>query len=448
MKPICFMIMPFGRKATSAEPGTGVATIDFNALWDRAFAPLIQELGYEAVRADQDNGSLIVTQMIERLYFADLVIADMTIPNGNVYYEVGIRHAARKDSCVLLAADWSRQLFDVAQMRTIRYPLSDGDIGEAAASDAQSAIRTALANFAAGSSPVFESIMGYPDKVDARTASTMKDTMIALAAFQGKVRSARSLPPKLRMARAKELADEVLSDVMMPSVGLAVTRLLKDSADQPSDWSWIVDLIPRLPSSISCIEEVQETLAFALSNAGKPIDAIAKLEELMETHGPTPERLGMLGGRYKRLAAEADDVSSQNHYLNKSIDAYERGMELDLNQYYCSSNLPRLYAKRNGTGDKHRGEAVYHLVLAACDRALKRSVADEWLRPTLLGAAFGASDVVKAEQLAAEVLLEGAPRWKLVTTMEDLRTSLNMNKDAEARSGLERVLEKLSKALA
>ena len=84
-----------GRKATQAEAGRGVPEIDFNALWDRAFAPTIVALGYEPVRADQDTGALIITQMIERLYFADLVLADMTIPNGNVYYEVGIRHAAQ-----------------------------------------------------------------------------------------------------------------------------------------------------------------------------------------------------------------------------------------------------------------------------------------------------------------------------------------------------------------
>ena len=73
-----------------------MANIDFNALWDRAYLPVIKELGYEPVRADQDIGAMIITQMIERLYFADLVLADMTIPNGNVYYEVGVRHAAQK----------------------------------------------------------------------------------------------------------------------------------------------------------------------------------------------------------------------------------------------------------------------------------------------------------------------------------------------------------------
>ena len=133
IRPLCFMVMPYGRKPTQAEAGKGPGEIDFNALWDRAYVPAITALGYEPVRADQDTGALIITQMLERLYFADLVLADMTIPNGNVYYEIGIRHAARRTGCVLLAADWSRQLFDVAQMRTVRYPLSEGDVTETTA---------------------------------------------------------------------------------------------------------------------------------------------------------------------------------------------------------------------------------------------------------------------------------------------------------------------------
>src|SRR5271169_7157877 len=153
MKPICFMIMPYGKKATQAETGQSIATIDFNALWDRAYAPVIKELGYDPVRADQYVGALIITQMIERLYFADLVLAEMTIPNGNVYYEVGVRHAAREKGCVLLAADWSRQLFDVAQMRTIRYPLPEGSILDTTASAISAAIKAPIVALARGASP-------------------------------------------------------------------------------------------------------------------------------------------------------------------------------------------------------------------------------------------------------------------------------------------------------
>src|ERR1700747_1390362 len=60
--PSCFMIMPYGRKPTQADPKFGPAEIDFNALWDRGYVPVIKELGYEPVRADQDTGSLLVGQ--------------------------------------------------------------------------------------------------------------------------------------------------------------------------------------------------------------------------------------------------------------------------------------------------------------------------------------------------------------------------------------------------
>jgi hypothetical protein len=153
---LCFMIMPYGRRSSQVEPSsTAPGEIDFNALWDKAFAPTIQSLGYDPVRSDQDTGALIINQMIERLYFADLVLADMTIPNGNVYYEVDVRHAAKKTGCVLLAADWSKQLFDVAQLRTVRYPLKEGNIEDATAKAVSEAIKGPIDTLSQGDSPVF-----------------------------------------------------------------------------------------------------------------------------------------------------------------------------------------------------------------------------------------------------------------------------------------------------
>ena len=51
--------------------------------------PAIRELGYDPVRADPDLGAAIIKEMIERLAISDLVIADVSTPNGNVYYEFG-----------------------------------------------------------------------------------------------------------------------------------------------------------------------------------------------------------------------------------------------------------------------------------------------------------------------------------------------------------------------
>jgi hypothetical protein len=445
-RPLCFMIMPYGRKPTQAPVGQGVAEVDFNALWDRAFVPVIETLGYEPVRADQDTGALIVNQMFERLYFADLVLADMTIPNGNVYYEVGIRHAAKERGCVLLAADWSRQLFDVTQMRTVRYPLAEGDITAATASAIGVAIKDRIATLATGESPMHESIEGFPSHVDMAAASTMKDQMAALAAFQGEIRAVRALGRADRMVHAKALVARTAEAPMAPPVALGLLRLLRDSVNQADDWRSVIDFVGTLPPELAALEAVREQQAFALSNAGRHREAIAELEALIAASGPTPERLGLLGGRHKRLRSAASPADAPLH-LARAIECYEQGMELDLNEYYCSSNLPRLHRKRKRKGDEERAQSVLRIVIAACERAKKRGVADEWLRATLLGAAFDAGDPDKAEELAAEVAAEGAARWKLDSTLGDLERSVIEVKDEDSRTRLTAVIATLKTLL-
>jgi hypothetical protein len=446
--PLCFMIMPYGRKPTQVEPSsTAPGEIDFNALWDRAFAPTIQSLGYDPVRADQDTSALIITQMVERLYFADLVLADMTIPNGNVYYEVGVRHAAKRTGCVLLAADWSKQLFDVAQLRTIRYPLKEGNIEDATAKAVAEAIKGPIEALSQGDSPVFTSIKGYPTNPDLTAASTMKGVMADAAVLQGKIRAVRAIPKSGRMAAARALAEESVKPRATPTAAIGVIRLVKDCADSTEDWDWLAKFIEKLPADIANLEEMRETYAFALANSGKPAEAIAKLEELLALSGPTPERLGLLGGRYKRLFANAKD-EDKAEFLNSAIDAYRRGMELDLNQYYCSSNLPRLYRQRKLDDDEARANIVANVVIAACERAEKLGLADEWLKQTLLGAAFDAREYEKAEKLAAEFKSKPRERWKIASTIGDLEASTNQAEDKSTKDRLTAILVGLKAALA
>jgi MAP3K TRAFs-binding domain len=444
---LCFMIMPYGRKTTQVEPSSNApGEIDFNALWDKAFAPTIQSLGYDPVRADQDTGALIITQMVERLYFADLVLADMTIPNGNVYYEVGLRHAAKRTGCVLLAADWSKPLFDVAQMRTVRYPLKEGNVEAETARLVSEAIRGPIDALLRSESPVFASIKGYPTNPDPRAASTMKDVMAQTAALQGKIRAVRATPKSDRMAAAQALAEQSINARTTPTDAIALIRLVRDCVDTKHDWAWLADFIEKLPSNIADIQEVRETYAFALANSGNIADSIAKLEEILTLWGPTPERLGLLGGRYKRLFMNAKD-EDKAELLDSAIEAYQRGMELDLNQYYCSSNLPRLYRQRKLNGDEARADIAAKVVIAACERAEKLGLADEWLKQTLLGAAFDAREYEKAEKLAAEFKSKPGERWKIASTLGDLELSTNQAEDKNTRDRLTAILEPLRAAV-
>lgn len=92
---------------------------------------------------------------------------------------------------------------------------------------------------------------------------------------------------------------------------------------------------------------------------------------------------------------------------------------------------------------------IDHFVVAACSRALARGEGDEWLRPTLLGAAFRAGDVGKAAELAEKVALEGGARWMLNATLSDLAESIAQTRDEGVRTSLQEIfgdLEQLTKA--
>ena len=442
-QPICFMVMPFGVKETGAKP-PAPARVDFDGLWEKALLPAIEELGYEPVRADQDLGAMIVRDMIERLYFSDLVVADLTIPNGNVYYEVGVRHAAKRAGCVLISADWSSQLFDLNQIRQLRYPLPEGEVDEASARAIRAALRGALGRLAEGATPVFQTLPGYPDKVIPDQATVIRKRLDELSAFQARVRGVRHAPAGERQARALALRDEFpAASIRLPILAQELLDLLRDYADA----SDLLAYVEQLPAAIRELPVIHEQRCLAQSNAGDHAIAIGALEELVRTSGDSSERQGLLGGRYKRLLRAAGNPSDRARYLAKAIEHYERGMMLDLNDYYPSCNLPGLYRDRNRRGDAERALAAATVARLACERAIARQTDDGWTRPTLLGLAFFEGNVEVVDDLYDQISVDGAARWKLEATIADLEGHVSRTEDADRRAVLADILGRLKALL-
>jgi len=444
LRQICFMVMPFGIKDTLAPPERKApARIDFNRLWEKAYAPAIRELGYEAVRADEDAGALIIHEMIERLAISDLVIADLTIPNANVYYEIGIRHAARASGCVLVSADWAIPLFDVNQLRRITFPLPEGDVGDETAARIREALKAGIPGLRDGTTPPYTVLPKFPAEPPGR-AQSFKELMQRLSAFQAEVTAVRRAPKDRCAAEAKALAARYATDApMVSSVAMELLYLLRDCT---ADWQAVVDYIDRLPRGIRDLPTVQEQRALALSKLGSPLQAAAVLEEMIRTLGPTSEREGLLGGRYKKLyteAVEREDARDAARYLDLAIEHYDLGMKLDLNDYYPASNLARLLRARGEEGDEERARAAAFVTLVACERAKARNPRDEWLNPTLLGAAFDAGDALTAERLYNQIRKEDPAAWKMDTTIQDLETSIALQRDEAVREKLTATLGKL-----
>ena len=116
----CLIICPIGSEGSASRMRS-------DKLFKHLFQPVLEELGYNPIRADQiDKVGNITSQIIDLLIEAPLVIADLSEHNPNVFYELGIRHTVRKPYIQFIAKG-DRLPFDVAAIRSIEIDHTDLD---------------------------------------------------------------------------------------------------------------------------------------------------------------------------------------------------------------------------------------------------------------------------------------------------------------------------------
>lgn len=120
----CFIVSPIG--------GNGTATREHaDTVQDYLIKPVCDELGLDAIRADQIPGSSkIDDEIFEHLSNDYLVIADLTDLNPNVLIEVGYRLRDGKPMVFICDEDRNSRLpFDVQGIRTCFYLLDLRNVG-------------------------------------------------------------------------------------------------------------------------------------------------------------------------------------------------------------------------------------------------------------------------------------------------------------------------------
>ncbi len=107
----CFVMMPFGGW--------------FDTYYKDIYTTSIKEAGFEPVRGDElfSTGS-VVEQIWEQVVKAKVLLADLTGKNANVFYELGLAHAARKP-VVFTAAKLDDVPFDLRHLRVIIYDVNE-----------------------------------------------------------------------------------------------------------------------------------------------------------------------------------------------------------------------------------------------------------------------------------------------------------------------------------
>jgi tetratricopeptide (TPR) repeat protein len=454
LKPLLFVVMPFGKKPDA----TGTHTIDFDRIYELAIKPAAEAADLEVIRADEErSGGIIHVPMFERLLLAEIVVADLTTPNPNVFYELGVRHCARPRSTILIYARGNQLPFDVRMIRALPYDLKDGTLTEPAAATLREALARELADarrdLEQSDSPLFQLIPSFPGvTLSATDTIAFRDRARAIQRVRDRLAEARRLPD-----RAQALAEIRAIEAELGDLATAPSELVVDLLFSYRDveaYDAMVSLVERLPPGpVAEAARIREAYGFALNRRNGPGDrqrAVRVLEGVVETHGPSPETCGLLGRIYKDWydgALRAGQTAQAAAYLDEAITWYRRGFEADPRDYYPGINLATLLLLKGDAGSLAELRTIAAAVAFAVVRRGGVSSRDYWDVATVLEAAVLGEDWALAERAAARLLILDAPDWMRASTANNLRLIRRVREErGQATDTLDGIIAQLAPA--
>ena len=295
-----FVAMPYGAVAgflDQDDPQTQ-REIQFDEVWEGVIKPAIPP-GWEAKRADELHEPGIIDRLYtEWLLEADVVLADLTFFNPNVFYELGIRQALSKKSTVLIAQKSSALPFDVRNQSVVSYDYFHAPSLPRFHADLKATLMSAAAKPAG--SPVHDYLPGL--FVERRTGGKAPSEEIAdLQAEIERLRASASIEQgtaaqfERRIALRSELTS-LLSRIIRGQLDNA--KLLKDhsgdagyvqtvSSTLNQENAFLLSeatlLIEQIPDLVGSVE--YNTLAVSLFNTGDLIRAEAYYRRALQATG-------------------------------------------------------------------------------------------------------------------------------------------------------------------
>ncbi len=325
-----FIVRPFGTKND----------IDFNKVEELLIDPALNRLGVTGrTTMEIRRQGNIRLDMFQRLLTADLVIADISIQNANVYYELGVRHALRGKRTFMIRAQGADLKTDEVpfDIKTDRYLSYDGVNPAASVDDLVIGLRQTI-NSELQDSPVFQMLPDLAEQDRTRFLPLPLD-------FREEVE---------RAAQRKELGDlELLAAEAsgfeweiegLRLVGRAQSNL-KAYEGARTTWEAVrkQDLLDeeantRLGTIYQRLGDLagsDQALQRVLSRKGLGKEGRAEVRSLLGSNAKT-----QWTAEWKRAAtlAERQQIALRSAFLNDSLEHYEAGFKEDLNHFYSGLN--------------------------------------------------------------------------------------------------------------
>jgi hypothetical protein len=370
----------------------------------------VEEAGLECIRADDIVHSGVIDKpMYEHLLSADVAIADLSTSNENAIYELGVRHALRPHTTIVIAEKQFKFPFDLNSLLIRSYEhLGTGiDFEEADTlrKNLVTAIRTILAQ-ASVDSPVYTFLPDLAPPAMSQAAAAPPAPPPAAQAIQ---------PPAAPAAPAAAGGDGIFSML------LEMFQEAKAAGDFKLAKGYLVKLRAINPTDTYLIQ--QHALAtykikpVTLDSLNEACQILWSLDPLVSGD---PETLGLWGAIHKRLW----DLTRDRVQLDKGIIAYERGFYLK-QDHYTGINYAFMLDERaqvqadpeEATADRVIARRIRKQLITIVDDALKsmpKGPTGEvdlsewyWLEATKLEALMGTGD--PSFERAREELFSKAP---------------------------------------
>ena len=356
--PNLFVIMPFGIKPVDAE------AIDFDEIYRTMIRPAAKDAGWEVLRIDEVVAVGVITeQYLKEILTADLVLAEISSPNANVFYELGIRHAISPRGTLLVARKNTAIPFDLSGHRVLMYePTPEGiEAG-------REQIELTLAHHAAH--PADNPAWGILQRL-----ALIPDPASDPVAFE------RDLDARIDRAASSEDLQALwtlISDIARLPV--RPLRRLADLLASAGDWDTAARVLTRTAELDPEDAGLHRQLGWYLSHLGeeRSQEALAAFNRALAINPADPETYGMLGGLAKRLGDYAE-----------AQKCYRYGVELAPSDPYMLINLAAMeiiatpHAPEPGVDDYRR------LIALLKER---QDAPDEWYELNLGEAYFAVGD--------------------------------------------------------
>jgi len=390
-KKTCFVVMGFGEKTDYYSNPQRV--LNLNRTYEDIIEPAVTASGLECIRADKIIHSTVIDKpMYENLLDADLVIADLSTSNANAIYELGVRHALRPRTTIVIAEDKFTFPFDFNHLSITKYEHLGKEIGFREVIRMREVLQqkiTVLVDKEETDSPVF---LFLPHLASDEQTET---------------------PPAAPSAPAQDVKS--FADL------LETFREAKKSVNQPSDWLIVVAVLKRLLNLQPTDPYIVQQLALATYKSKLPdaLESLRQARSILDALKPDTsaeaETVGLWGAIHKRLW----EVGKERRDLDTAIRSYARGYFIK-DDYYNGINFAFLLNVRASVteGDEALADRVLarrmrREVLVLCDTALQGTLNAEdafWASATKVEALQGLGRQTEADALRATISA-GAVKW-------------------------------------